>query len=186
MPSPQLRPGDHVRAQTLTTIQGNSVPLPDPSARLVHLQFRRFAGCPLCSTHLRTFVHQQEALRAAEIREVILFHSSPNLLAEYGQDLPFDLIADPNLQHYREFGLETSAWALLHPAVFGALLSSLRTEKFRFPKVENGRLGLPADILLDNTGQVVACKYGAHAYDQWTVDEVLALASPHPSPAPAR
>lgn len=37
-------------------------------------------------------------------------------------------------------------------------------------------LGLPADLLIAADGRVVAAKYGSHAYDQWSVDELLALA----------
>jgi hypothetical protein len=39
---------------------------------------------------------------------------------------------------------------------------------------EGGRLGLPADFLIDQEGRILACKYGEHAYDQWSVDELLA------------
>lgn len=38
-------------------------------------------------------------------------------------------------------------------------------------------MGLPADALIDNTGTIVAIKYGRHASDQWMVEELLALAS---------
>ena len=39
-----------------------------------------------------------------------------------------------------------------------------------------GRLGLPADFLIAPDGRVMAAKYGEHADDQWSVDEMLALA----------
>ena len=39
-----------------------------------------------------------------------------------------------------------------------------------------GRLGLPGDFLIGSDGRVIACKYGEHADDQWSVDELLALA----------
>ena len=39
-----------------------------------------------------------------------------------------------------------------------------------------GRLGLPGDFLIAPDGRVLACKYGEHADDQWSVDEVLRLA----------
>jgi hypothetical protein len=38
-----------------------------------------------------------------------------------------------------------------------------------------GQLGVPADFLIASDGQVIAAKYGQHAYDQWTVDELLTL-----------
>ncbi|NVB84948.1 MAG: AhpC/TSA family protein, partial [Kofleriaceae bacterium] len=36
----------------LVSLDGEPIEVPDP-ARLVHLQFRRFAGCPVCNLHLR-------------------------------------------------------------------------------------------------------------------------------------
>jgi hypothetical protein len=36
---------------------------------------------------------------------------------------------------------------------------------------------LPADFLIGSDGLVIACKYGDHANDHWSVDEVLAHAS---------
>jgi hypothetical protein len=32
-----------------------------------------------------------------------------------------------------------------------------------------GRFGLPADFLIANDGKVLACKYGSHVHDQWSV-----------------
>ncbi|WP_030429602.1 hypothetical protein [Allokutzneria albata] len=42
---------------------------------------------------------------------------------------------------------------------------------------EGGRLGLPADFLIDRDGRVLAEKHGEHAYDQWSADELPALVS---------
>jgi hypothetical protein len=39
-----------------------------------------------------------------------------------------------------------------------------------------GPFGLPADFLIAKDGRVIASKYGNHAFDQWSVDELLALA----------
>jgi hypothetical protein len=43
-------------------------------------------------------------------------------------------------------------------------------------KPEGGPLGLPADFLVSSHGNVVASHYGNHASDQWSVDDLLALA----------
>jgi hypothetical protein len=42
--------------------------------------------------------------------------------------------------------------------------------------MSDGSFGLPADFLVGPDGIVRAVKYGVHADDQWSVDEVLALA----------
>ena len=49
-----------------------------------------------------------------------------------------------------------------------------------------GPFGLPAEMLIEPFGRVKAVKYGSHAYDQWSVDELLSLAcisDPGPEPS---
>jgi hypothetical protein len=41
-----------------------------------------------------------------------------------------------------------------------------------------GALGLPADFFVTANGTIKAVHYGKHADDQWSVDDVLALARP--------
>ena len=43
-------------------------------------------------------------------------------------------------------------------------------------RLAGGPFGLPADFLIAPSGQIKAVKYGTHAYDQWSVDELIALA----------
>ena len=45
-------------------------------------------------------------------------------------------------------------------------------------KPTGGRLGLPAEFLIAPDGRITALNYGQHAYDQWTVDELLDPARP--------
>jgi hypothetical protein len=45
-----------------------------------------------------------------------------------------------------------------------------------FRMIGGGPLGLPAEFLIAPSGQIKAVKYGTHAYDQWSVDELIALA----------
>src|SRR2546428_76560 len=109
-----------VPARILTTIAGAEVPVPDPD-RLIHLQFRRFAGCPVCSLHLRSIVARHREIAAAGIREVVVFHSSAAELHKYTADLPLDVIADPTRTLYREFGVESGRRALLDPRGWPAI-----------------------------------------------------------------
>src|SRR4051812_28272924 len=94
-----------ISTRELTDVQGKPVAIPQHDA-LVHLQFRRFAGCPVCNLHLRSFVQRHAELEAAGIREVVVFHSPVEELQGY--DLPFTIIPDPAKRLYREFGVEAS------------------------------------------------------------------------------
>jgi hypothetical protein len=46
----KVRPGDVVRIRELYSVDDKPIPVPD-AARLTHLQFSRFAGCPICNLH---------------------------------------------------------------------------------------------------------------------------------------
>jgi hypothetical protein len=179
-----IGPGSVVAPRELVSVSGDAVPIPDPD-RLVHLQFRRFAGCPICNVHLQSIVRRHGEIAGAGIREVVVFHSTDEELRRHVVDVPFAVIGDPDKALYAEFGVGSSARAVLDPrAVAPTLVSVVRQEISGTRKVPltnwhptGGRLGLPADFLIGSDGRVIACKHGMHANDQWSVDEVLAHAS---------
>jgi peroxiredoxin len=179
----RIGPGAFLAARDLTAISGEIVHVPDAD-RLMHLQFRRFAGCPVCNLHLRSFVRWRDEIEAARVREVVVFHSSADELREHATGSPFALIADPDKQLYAEFGVESAARAVLDPRAWGAIVSGVLRSAFaiasgreRPPPIRprGGSLGLPADFLIAPDGFVIASKYGRHADDQWSVNELLAF-----------
>lgn len=181
----RLEPGHSVPVRTLDPVLGPPVTLPD-SERLTHVQFRRFAGCPVCNLHLRSVVLRHEEIERAGIREVVLFHSPADELREHVTHLPFAVVADPDRLLYAEFGVEAHRRALLDPRAWPAIARAvargaweLLRGRGRLPAGSQpaGRLGLPADFLIAADGRLAAAKYGEHVYDQWSVDELLTLAS---------
>ncbi|MFD6970861.1 peroxiredoxin-like family protein [Streptomyces sp. NPDC059949] len=183
----QLDTGSIVRPRVLTAVaDGAAVAIPDPDPeRLVHLQFRRFAGCPVCHLHLRSVVRRHAEIEAAGIREVVVFHSTAEELREHVADLPFAVIADPGKRLYAEFGVESSYRALLGPRAWWPVLRALALgtvellrgrQKAPARTQDGGRLGLPADFLIGSDGTVLARSYGEHVDDQWPVERLLTLA----------
>ncbi len=172
--SHHLRPGDQIPPLDLETIAGARVTLPRAQGGAVHLQFRRFAGCPICNLHLRSIARRHDEIAAAGIHEVAVFHSSAETMRPFQGDLPFAVVADPEKQLYRRFGVEASLLSVVDPRAWSSFLRGV-TAKHRSSSVtgEGGHLGLPADFLIDDQGVLRACKYGAHADDQWSVDELL-------------
>lgn len=169
--------GDQIPKLALTTISGTPVNLPDP-AHLVHLQFRRFAGCPVCNRHLHDFLTRGDAITAAGVHEVVLFHSSADKLLKYEELAALDVVADPSRTVYDQFGVDRSAGASFHPKAFGAALKGLTKGRSSLRlDVASGIGGLPADVLIEPEGVVRAVHYGRHADDAWSVDELLDLAA---------
>ena len=174
--------GDTFPTLELTATSGQRVTIPDPEGDYVHLQLRRFAGCPICNLHLRSIVNCHDQIRSHGIREVVVFHSKAAELAKHEAELPFPLIADPERELYQRLGVERRLSSLLRlhalraafageTAVFGK--RSTKRGALGPVKPTGGRLGLPADFLIAPDGRITALKYGRHAYDQWTVDELL-------------
>lgn len=176
--------GDVIARRTLVSVSGEGATIPD-CRRLVHLQFRRFAGCPVCNLHLQSFRRRFMEIVAAGVREVVVFHSTADELRPYAADLPFPVIADPDKRLYREFGAESSLRALLDPRAWPAIVRGVAHSRVAIiaagqpvPSLtpKGGRLGLPADFLITPDGRLAACNYGRHADDQWSVDDVVARA----------
>src|SRR6266487_571241 len=176
----RLVSGQVIAASQLTTAAGAPVVVPDPD-RLIHLQFRRFAGCPLCNLHLRSIVRRHDEIAAAGVREVVVFHSTAQELRAHTAGLPFAVVADPDKRLYVEFGVESGPRALLDPSVWGRIVQAIsrdlaailrRGQPPPALRQPGGRLGLPADFLIAGDGRLVAAKYGSHAYDQWSVDDL--------------
>jgi peroxiredoxin len=170
--------GDRLVPRTLTNLDGQAVPVPDPNHR-VHLQFRRHAGCPICNTHLRSVTMRLDEIKAAGVREVIFFHSTAELLREHQEELPYDVIPDPERLVYRDFGVEKSWRAILTPKILASVGSGFLQQRGKgtLGTMTESHLGMPAYFLIDTDGTVLAAKYGEHGADQWSVDELLALAN---------
>lgn len=172
--------GSVLARRELVTATGTAVRVPDDN-NLVHLQFRRFAGCPLCNMHLHSMAQRHNEITDAGVIEVAVFHSSAVALRAYIDEAwPFALVGDPRKDLYRFFGVESSPRAILDPRLWPSEVRALRRRRGR-PRFDlhGGPLGLPADFLIAPSGKVLACKYGEHAYDQWSVDELLGHAAEH-------
>ncbi|WP_266172214.1 peroxiredoxin-like family protein [Dyella subtropica] len=170
----RLAPGDMAPLLNIDAISGARIAVPNPTA-LVHLQFRRFAGCPVCKLHLRDIGNRHDELARAGIKEVAVFHSSHEALVRHQGDLPFHLIADPSMALYRKYRVESSLMSVLHPRAWTRIIEGLCTYGFGRGKGEPA-FGLPADFMVSRDGRIIAVKYGIHADDHWSVEEVLSLA----------
>src|ERR1700674_4770032 len=178
----QLNVGDVLNRHELTTIHGDLVQIPDPE-RLVHLQFRRYAGCPVCNLHLRSIARRHDDILAAGIREVVVFHSRTETMLEFQGQLPFAAIADPEKNLYADFGADRKmpSMAALNPRTWwvagSALAQGLRHNRLHGAAGKGEEhSGLPAEFLISPDGRVIAAKYGQRIDGLWSVDELLDLA----------
>jgi hypothetical protein len=82
----RISSGAILAPRELETIVGDRVSIPD-ARHLIHLQLRRFAGCPVCNLHLQSVVRRHESIVAVGIREIVVFHSSVQELRTHAAEL---------------------------------------------------------------------------------------------------
>src|SRR6266853_1124029 len=174
----QLNIGDTVRRRELNNIHGQLVRIPE-TERLMHLQFRRYAGCPACNVHLRSIARRHDDVLAAGIREVVVFHSKRETMREFQGELPFAAIADAEKKLYAEFGVgKMSPLSAFDPRSWRAVYRALTRSPNLRGAMGKGEehMSLPADFLIGPDGVILAAKYGEYVDDHWSVDDLLALA----------
>ena len=108
--------GNVIDKHGLATAAGELIEIPD-AKRLVHLQFRRFAGCPFCSVHLRYFVQRHAEITAVGIREVVVFRSTAELLQRHHGNVPYTVILDPKGKLYTELAVTTHSEGSVKPCL---------------------------------------------------------------------
>jgi AhpC/TSA antioxidant enzyme len=178
--------GERIEPRRLESIDGRDVVLPNPNL-LVHFQFRRFAGCPYCNLHVRSLASRADEISRAGVHEILVFHSTRKELLAHQGEVPFDVVADPGKVLYREFGVEKSWRAELRPGAWRPAMQGVRRKPAGLLADKSGGiLGLPADFLIGSDGTILACHYGSHAYDQWSVDELVGPAAGQHVPGAVR
>lgn len=172
--SPRLQEKASLAPFTVETLAHGALQI--PSGGLLHLQFRRFAGCPVCNLHLRTFARGIERLAAARVQTVAFFHSSAETMRPYHAELPLPVVPDPERRWYQRFGVERSALAGAHPKVVWSAMRGLASVPSNPFRGEGGKDGLPADFLVGPEGVILNVHYGRHAADHWEIEQVIELA----------
>ncbi len=170
--------GDLITNRVWQDVQGNQIIIPTPTG-LTHLQFRRYSGCAVCNLHLQSFISRQQELRTAGINEIVIFNSARERILEDMAESPLPIIADPRKYLYSEFGVETSPLAVFNPRVWLPAIKGALKFGVQLPRDQETMNGLPADFLIDSQGKIIAAHYGTHAYDQWSIEELLKLVELH-------
>jgi peroxiredoxin len=175
----KLRVGDVLSPRSFTSITGDRVTV--PGEQVVHLQFRRYAGCPVCNLHLHQVAQRIDDIKDAGIREVVFFHSEAEVMLPLQGQLPFETVADPGFEVYKEFGVGRitwrNAWRGLTWRSWRSAARGLRAAPSLRSALGDGetKLGLPAEFLIARDGRILALRYGKYVDDHWSVDELLEI-----------
>lgn len=145
--------------------------------------FLRFAGCPICSLHMLPLT---QSLRDLKKSNVIYVYSSSQekclaLHKQVGMPSHVQVIADPNLELYKLFGVKSgSIWQMI--STMGSVMPKMSSQKKALTQqgiysdvskigMDGSMLMLPADFLVDEKGKLVTTHYGKRWNDHLPIDE---------------
>jgi peroxiredoxin len=156
------------------TLDGRRVDLAALRGRTVHLKFYRFATCPVCNLHLHHFIRDYRLVEALGLTTFVVFHSpAAKVEASRRDEVPFDLIPDPDKTIFRAFGVETGLAGMFSPSVMRDYVRALAAG---FPPgmltSDGGITGNPADFIVDAGGRIAFAHYGKHYADSLTAAQV--------------
>jgi peroxiredoxin len=152
----------------------------DLAGRKVLLSFRRYAACPVCNQHLATFrVRAAAELGSRGIDMFTVFHSPIDRLRRYfdPDELPFEVLVDPEFTLYEAFGVTPRRLAAIHPGSVAAVASAVFAGQRLGPRdaIDGTDHMVPANFMIED-GRIVAAHYGKHLGDAWSVEQVIDVA----------
>ena len=158
--------GEPAEDFSVTSIQGEEISLEDYRGRWLLLSFSRYASCPLCVLRVSRLVEAYPGLHEKGL-EVLMFFQSPreSVLKYLGDfELPFPVVADPEMETYKLYGAESSWLGYLKAA---GRLSELREARRRGygGEPEGVKALVPADFLIGPDLVVRRAHYGGDIGD---------------------
>ncbi|VXB64731.1 conserved hypothetical protein [Flavobacterium sp. 9AF] len=141
-----------------------------------YISFHRFAACPFCVLRTRELMHNYKYFQEKNIEIISIWPSSiQNMLQYVGQETaPFPLIADPQKIIFQKYQVTHSSYLaalklLLHPIL---IYKALRG-KYKNITVDADPNLLPAEFLVNPSGNIAIAYYGKHYGDHLPLEQIL-------------
>jgi thioredoxin-dependent peroxiredoxin len=143
------------------TWQGEAIRLADWEGQKLWLAFFRYASCPLCNMRVHRMRQRFEELSQAGLRIISVFQSPVERIRNHvgAQQPPFELVADPELDLYELYGVETSLTGFLDPRNLKPLREGIAMG-YSLGKMDGPKTRVPADFLIDTDQTIHTAFYG--------------------------
>ena len=150
----------------------NRVRLEDYRGRRLLLSFYRYAGCPLCNYRIERLIILFPRFRRLGLDMLAVFQSPKESILFYVEkhDAPFPIIADPQREMYRKYGVDPSWKGLFRGLVRLPTLIRATTRGFPPGRIEGNPATVPADFLIDADLIVREAHYGNDVGDHLSTD----------------
>lgn len=140
--------------------------------------FLRYYGCTLCQYDIHRYVQHYDDVRAAHGQLLVVLQSDPMKLAQQlsPDDLPFEIICDPNRAFYKELDIAPASSMVKMAGVKTAVKVARATAAgFKHGEYEGDELQLPAVFVMDKSLNLSHVYYGKTVDDVPTPEALAAL-----------
>lgn len=142
------------------------------------LLFLRYYGCTLCQLDIRRLANHYEEICAGGGQVLVVLQSEPETISSQirKEDLPFDIICDPQQNLYRELEIE-AAKSMASMADVKAMmkLAKATASGIKHGKYEGNEQQLPAAFVMDRELQLSYVRYAKTLSDMPEIKELISL-----------
>jgi peroxiredoxin len=159
-------------------LSGQMISLQDYKDRNLLVKFYRFANCPVCNLHLRNFVRNYDKLQREGLSVLAIYHSPQwRTHKTLSQDLPFEILSDPDKKIFRNYGVGSSLAGMFSLSLWrDYALAMMAGYPSGMLSHDGGIKGHPADFIIGKDGKILYAHYGKDYADSLTVDQVIKVA----------
>jgi peroxiredoxin len=158
----RIKPGATAKPFHVEDVHGQSIALQDYAGKKLLLAFFRHAACPLCNLRVHQLIQFYPMLQANGVEILAFFESPKDKILQYvgKQDAPFSIVADPKLNIYKQYGVESSVLGMLRGLFRLADFSEAANKELMFFNPHNDIALLPADFLINPDLTIHTAYYG--------------------------
>ena len=165
----RLSPGTPAPHFRTDDVRGDNVDMAAFRGSIVWLGFFRYALCPLCNLRVHQMLGFWRKRYEPRCRFVAIFQSPRERFTEFMQrhNPPFAVVADPALDLYGRYGVESGLTAALRANVIGKTVEAARAgfSLGALTAKDGGALRIPADFIVDRDGLIRTARYGVDVAD---------------------
>ena len=166
----KLKGGDTIANFSFIDISGNQYEYKNFQHKKVVLAFFRFAGCPISNFRIHELKEEYSQFLSDGFEVIVVFESTAETLKDYAVhvNIPFIVIADPELKLYKEFRIEKSLSKSLKTIFKKKSKEDKKKGKklygYKKYKKDGAQTRIPAEFILEE-GRVLEAYYGSYIGD---------------------
>ena len=171
--------GDPAPTFESPAIDGSTIAIEALRGRPVFLTFFKWASCPFCIFRIRELKIDYDLLTQHGMHVIGVFHSETEKLTSYmeAREVPFPIIADPDMSLYELYGVEKSLAGVGRGLLrLGDVIKMISGGMFQIKPYDVTAASMPANFLIDPQGIIQTAYYGKDIGDHLPLEVVHAFA----------